>query len=130
MQLDKPQLELKSAVEALIDAGCNYRLSDLEEIYSPELRIVILQPDGSAITFDYEQNMNFFRQLRDSGAPPLDKTAQFNHLEIIGDQGYVIVTRKMALGSTPQTIVFNLMLTKASGHWQVYREHAVILGES
>jgi hypothetical protein len=129
-QFDEQQLKLKSAVESLIDAGCNYRLFELEKLYSPELKIVMLQPDSTIVTFNYEQNMDFFRKLRDSCAPPLDKTVKFNHIELAGDYGFVIVTRKIALGSTPQTIVFNLMLTRASGSWQVFREHSVILGEA
>ncbi len=127
MLLDEKQQELRNAVESLIDAGCNYRLDDLEKIYAPELNIVMLQPDGSILVFDYQQNMDFFRGLRDSGAPPIDTTAEFNHVDVVDRQGYVIVTRHMNLGDGPRKIVFNLMLKKPGESWRVYREHAIIM---
>lgn len=118
--------KLRATVEALIDAGCNYRLDELEKFYAPELTIIMIQPDGKTASFDYGQNMEFFRQLRDSGAPPIDKTAEFNHVDTDGQFGYVIVTRNMDLGEGPKKIVFNLMLKKTAELWQVFREHAVI----
>ncbi|AEF56311.1 hypothetical protein [Marinomonas posidonica] len=130
MLLNKIQQELKEAVEALIDAGCNYRLDDLERLYAPELTIVMLLPDGSVLNFDYQQNMEFFRQLRDSGAPPIDKTAEYNYIDVRDQFGYVIVTRQMDLGEGSKKIVFNLMLNKSNGVWQIYREQAVVISET
>lgn len=127
MSVEDGQQELKEAVIALIDAGCNYRLDELEKIYSSDLSIVIVQQDGATLSFNYQQNMDFFRQLRNSGAPALDKTAIFNLIDIQEQFGYVIVTRHMDLGNGSQKIVFNLMLNKLNGSWQVYREHAVVV---
>ncbi len=127
MLLNKAQQELKDTIEALIDAGCNYRLDDLEKLYAPELRIVMLQPGGAVLNFDYQKNMDFFRQLRDSGAPPIDKTVEYNYIDIHDHLGYVVVTRHMDLGEGLKKIVFNLMLSKSSGSWQIYREHAVVI---
>ncbi|WCN13249.1 nuclear transport factor 2 family protein [Marinomonas mediterranea] len=123
------QKELQKTVEALIDAGCNYRLGDLEKLYAPELVIVMLLPDCSVLNFDYQQNMEFFRRLRDSGASPLDKTAEFNYVDVRDKLGYVIVKRQMDLGGGPKKIVFNLMLDKSNGSWRIYREQAVVMNE-
>jgi hypothetical protein len=114
----------------LINAGCNYRIEELKEIYAPDLVIHILQEDSSLLTFDYEKNLDFFRSLRDSGAPPLDSTAHFNLAEVQNDIGFVIVTRTMNLGSGPKKIVFSLMLRETPKGWQVFREQAVIAGEA
>lgn len=128
MTLNKLEQELKEAIDALIDAGCNYRLDELEKLYAPELTIVMLQPDGNILSFDYQQNMAFFRQLRDSGAAPIDTTAEYNYINVCDQFGYVMVTRHMDLGQGSKKIVFNLMLKKLSDSWQVYREHAVVVG--
>lgn len=123
--------ELIETVENLIDAGCNYRIDELEQLYAPELSIRMVQVDGSVLKFDYAQNIEFFRSLKNSGATPMDKTASFNAAEVQGDTGYVIVTRQMDLGGGPQKIVFNLMLSRSQiGRWQIFREHAVIVGEA
>ena len=70
---------LTDAVRRLIDSGCHYRLEALEKLYAPDLQIVIVQENGEAATFDYQQNMAFFRQLRDNNAPPLNTAVQFNY---------------------------------------------------
>ena len=130
MNLGKEQQALQQAVERLIDNGCNYRLAALEDIYSRELVIVIVALDGQVTRLDYDQNMQFFRAKRDSGALPLDTSAVFNHVEIDGSTGHVVVTRHMSLTGTRQKIVFNLTLLRTSGNWKVIREFAVIIAEA
>ena len=66
---------LTETVSRLIDAGCHYRLEALAELYTPDLSIIIVQEDGSVASFDYAQNMAFFRQLREQNAPPLNTVA-------------------------------------------------------
>jgi hypothetical protein len=124
--------ELISTINRLIDAGCNYRIDQLEKIYTPDLMIYIRQEDSSLVTFDYKESLNFFRSLRDSGAPPLDSTAEFTLAEVQNDIGFVMVSRTMNLGAGPKKIVFNLMLRKAPAPevWQVFREHAIVTGDS
>jgi hypothetical protein len=122
--------ELIKTIQRLIDAGCNYRIDELKEIYAPDLMIHILQEDASLVTFDYEQSLDFFRSLRDSGASPLDSKAHFNLAEVQNGIGFVVVTRTMNLGSGLKEIVFNLMLRQAPEGWQVFREHAVITSDA
>lgn len=127
--LTADQQALRGAVLRLIDAGCHYRLDELATLYAPELRILIVQPDGPVLRFDHAQNMAFFRQRQQAGAPPLDTAAVFNDIEVAGDTGYVSVTRRMALdGGTPRTLVFQLTLARRDGRWRVVREHAVVTG--
>lgn len=113
-----------------MDAGCNYRIDELKEIYAPDLVIHILQEDSSVVTFDYEKNLEFFRSLRDSGAPPLDSTAHFNLAEVQNGIGFVVVTRTMNLGAGSKKIVFSLMLRDEQEGWRVFREQAVITGDA
>ena len=122
--------KLIQTIERLIAAGCNYRIDELEKIYAQDLVIHIIQEDSSLMTFDYEKNIDFFRSLRDSGAPPLDSTAHFNLAEVQNGIGFVVVTRTMDLGAGPKKIVFSLMLRDVPEGWQVFREQAVIAGQA
>ncbi|WP_373740529.1 nuclear transport factor 2 family protein [Neisseria sp.] len=122
--------ELTSAVETLINAGCHYRLDELAECYADDLQIVILQENGETAAFDYAQNMAFFRNLRDSGAAPLNTAVTFNYAQEQGGTGYVLATRRMDLGAGEQTVVFTLMLRREAGRWRVFREHAVVKGKA
>lgn len=118
--------KLTQAVQALIQAGCHYRLEELAQCYAKDLQIVMLQPNGETAIFDYEQNMAFFQNLRDSGSAPINTDVTFNYAQECNGIGYVMATRLMDLGTGEQKIVFTLMLRQEAGKWRVFREHAVI----
>ena len=120
---------LMDAVRTLSDAGCNYRLDELADCYEPDLQIFTIKSDGSMLVFNYEQNMAFFRERRDAGAPAINTSIHFNIAEVQGGTGFVTATRRMdfGTGAGEQEIVFTLMLRIGNdGKWRVFREHAVI----
>ncbi|KAF1024345.1 MAG: hypothetical protein GAK29_02639 [Acinetobacter bereziniae] len=124
-------IELINTVQGLIQAGCHYDIHELEKIYCQTLFIIILDEDGTTTSFNYTQNLDFFRSLKQNKAPPLDTTAVFNYADIKNDIGYVIVTRNLDLGHGLKKIVFNLMLRQTDNKkWQVFREHAVVIGNA
>lgn len=124
MNLTHPLIQ---TVKKLIDAGCHYRLDELAQYYTSDLRIIIVQPNGETAQFDYEQNMAFFRRRLEEGSAALSTEARFDYVGEQGNTGYVIVTRNVDLGAGGQTIVFSLMLRQEAGRWQVFREHAVVM---
>jgi hypothetical protein len=125
MNLNDEQIELKEAVEKLIFNGCNYKIETLADLYDRDLRIVIVNLDDSVIALNYQENLNFFIAKRDSGAAPLDTTAHFRHIEVVGKSGYVVVVRQVQLSDKPQRFVFSLNLRLTEKGWKVYRETAV-----
>jgi hypothetical protein len=125
MNLNPEQTELKAAVEKLIFNGCNYNIEVLAELYDQDLRIVIVNLDDSAIALGYQDNLDFFIAKRDSGAAPLDMSANFRHIEVVGKSGYVVVVRQVQLSDQPQRFVFSLHLRLTEQGWKVYRETAV-----
>lgn len=121
--------ELVDTVKALIDVGCRYDVEALAAHYASDLRIALFSgPELAA--FDFEQNLDFFRRLRDAGAPPLDPTARFQMADVQDGIGYVVVLRTMDLGQGRANMAFNLMLRHEGGSpaWKVFREHAFFLG--
>ena len=119
--------EIEDAVRTLIRAGSTYDLEALAACYDPSLEIVMIDPQGDAFVFDYNGNLDFFRNRRDAGAPHLDQTVRFLHTVAHEDEGTAVVERRMALtGDEPQRIVFALTLKRRDGSWRVTRETAVI----
>lgn len=117
------------AVERLIDAGCHYRLDELDQCYTPDLQILIVQEDGNVLRFNREQNMAFLRERGESGAPPINTRVHFHDASEQDGIGFVIASRQMDLGLGEKRILFTLMLRRGEHGWQVFREHAVILGD-
>lgn len=130
MNLDESESELKAAVEHLIHCGSHYEIDRFATLYAPELQIIIVDPANNVMVLDYEQNLAFFKSKRQAGASPLEETAEFIHLDVSGDYGYVVVVRHVALEGRRQKVVFSLNLRKSAGTWRVFRETAVIVGDA
>ena len=127
MNLNSAQQEVKDFTLKLVNAGSNYRVNELKEIYAEDFSITMLLPDSSIQTMNYDETIGMFTQRSESGLPPLSEAATINHIDVIGDKAYVIVTRVMDFvgAGKEQTIIFHLMLSRStSGKWQIYREHA------
>ncbi|MDF1816351.1 MAG: hypothetical protein P1V20_29395 [Verrucomicrobiales bacterium] len=121
--------ELKAAVEHLIHSGCNYDINEFEKIYTPDLMIVIVDHADQVAVLNYEQNYEFFRSKREAGDPPLEETAKFIHLDVSGNNGYVVVVRHVTMDEKRQKVVFSLNLKFTGGRWRVFRETAVIVAD-
>lgn len=128
--MSNEQYALIHAVEHLIDTACHYRLDELGKCYAPDLQILIVQEDGSVLRFNREQNMAFFRERKESGAPPINTRVHFHDASKQDGIGYVVASRQMDLGLGEKRILFTLMLRQSEHGWQVFREHAVILGDA
>lgn len=129
MNLNAAQQEIKDYTLKLVSAGSNYRIDELKNIYSKDFSITMLLPDGSIQSMDYETTIGMFAQRKEAGAPPLSETATVNHIDMIDNKAYVIVTRNMDFigAGQEQQIIFHLMLNRSSdGVWQIYREHATL----
>lgn len=119
--------ELTAAIRHLIDTACHYRIDELATLYAPDLLIVMVDENGKTTTFDHGQNLAFFQSLKDRDAAPLNTAVDFNHAQIHDDVGYVTATRRLDLGQGEKRIVFTLLLRRHGDHWQVFREHAVVV---
>lgn len=129
MNLNTAQQEIQDHALNLVRAGSNYHVEELRSIYTKDFTITMLLPDGSIQRMDYETTIAMFTQRKDAGVPTLSEEATINHIDVIDDKAYVIITRHMdflAAGEA-QKIIFHLMFSKStSGGWQVYREHATL----
>lgn len=129
MNLNANQQEIKNYTLKLVSAGSNYRVDELKNIYSKDFSITMLLPDGSIQSMDYETTMGMFTQRKDAGAPTFSEEATINHIDVIDDKAYVIITRNMDFMGTgqDQKIIFHLMFRKSTTEeWKVYREHATL----
>ncbi|MCV2403616.1 hypothetical protein OFY17_12110 [Marinomonas sp. C2222] len=129
MNLSNDQQEVKDFTLKLVNAGSNYRVSELKDIYAKDFSISMLLPDSSIQSMNYDETIDMFTQRSEAGVAPLSEAATINHIDVVGDKAYVIITRVMDFVGVgkEQTIIFHLMLNRsASDQWQVYREHATL----
>ncbi len=117
-----PATQVREAIEHLIESGSTYNLEELERLYHRDLKIFIVDEDGNAQVLDRARNMEMFQQRRDAGLDPLNRWAEFRHIEAKDEAGFVIVTRKMELRGRPETFVLAIHLVREDERWQVVQE--------
>lgn len=109
--------------QKLIKSGTSYDLAALDSIYSAELRIVRLDEKGNVLVINKAENMKFFRAKRQSGAAPLSKETEFHYAEVIGNRGYVFLTRVMKLSDRWEELKYHIEWKYENNRWQVVHEN-------
>ncbi len=95
MQEDKIDKEIKNLTQQLIDNGTKYNLEFLNNIYHDDLKFVRIDKDNSIQVLTKKDNMDFFTDLKNSGAKPLNNYAEFHYADNDGENGFIVLTRKM-----------------------------------
>ena len=124
-QTEKPleiDPEIKKLTQELIDNGTIYNLEYLDKVYDDNLKYIRIDKDNKILLLTKEDNMVFFKSLKDSGAKPLSKYAEFHYADNDGKKGYVILTRKMKRNGIEQEFLFNIYWENLSGEWKIVRE--------
>lgn len=73
-------------------------------------------------------NMAFFKSVKESNATPLNNYAEFHYADNDGEDGFIILIRRMKqLGDTSeQEFTFNIQWKKKNGHWRIIKETVYI----
>ena len=71
--------EIKKLTQGLIDNGTIYNLEYLDKIYDDNLKYIRIDPEGNINLVTKQDNMEFFKELKESGAEPLSKYAEFHY---------------------------------------------------
>ena len=114
--------EIKKLTQGLIDNGTIYNLEYLDKIYDDNLKYIRIDPEGNINLVTKQDNMEFFKELKESGAEPLSKYAEFHYADNDGKRGYIILTRKMKRMGVEQEFLFNIYWEKIDGDWRILRE--------
>lgn len=114
--------DVRKTIENLIENGSTYNIDELDRIYHNRLDIMMIDERGEVSRMDKAQNMEVFRLKRDQRAEPLSRWAEFNYVQGSGNQGRVVVTRKMRLRGQPEKFVLVIDLVREDSRWQVIRE--------
>ncbi|NVK66316.1 MAG: nuclear transport factor 2 family protein [Flavobacteriales bacterium] len=114
--------EIKKITQELIDNGTRYDLEFLDNIYHDSLKFVRIDKENNIQVLTKEDNMDFFTNLKSSGAKPLNNYAEFHYADNDGENGFVVLTRKMKQMEKEQEFLFNIYWKKMDGKWKIIRE--------
>lgn len=119
MTVDK---EIQELTQNLIDNGTQYNLEFLDNVYDEALKFVRIDKENNVQVLSKDDNIAFFRTLKESGAEPLNGYAEFHYADNDGESGFIVLTRKMKQIDEEQEFLFNIYWKKQDKGWKIIRE--------
>ncbi len=114
--------EIQKLTQELIDKGTKYDLEFLDKIYHDDLKFIRIDRENSIEVLTKKDNMEFFRNLKNSGAKPLNSYVEFHYADNDGESGFIVLTRKMKQIKEEQEFLFTIYWKKIDGAWKIIRE--------
>jgi len=112
--------EIVAFIDRLAETGSNYRMAEMEDLYTEDLGFLVLTPDGTIARFSKEEMFAEFRARRDAGEKPLSTEKKVLHIEEQGNEATVILYRNMSERASPA--FYELRLRHVNGKWHVAGE--------
>lgn len=122
MENKRIDAEIKNLTQELIDHGTKYDLEFLDNVYHNDLKFVRIDKENNIQVLTKKDNMDFFTHLKSTGAKPLNNYAEFHYADNDGENGFIVLTRKMKQMEEEQEFLFNIYWKKIDGEWKVIHE--------
>ncbi len=118
--------EIKKLTRELIDNGTKFNLKYLDSVYHKDLKFIRIDKENNISALTKKDNMDFFTSLKNSGSEPLNNYAEFHYADNDGENGFIILTRKMKQMETEQEFLFNINWKKIENEWKIVRETVIV----
>jgi ketosteroid isomerase-like protein len=115
--------EIVAFIDKLAETGSNYRMDEMEALYTDDLGFLVLTPEGGITRFSKSEMFAEFRSRRDAGEEPLSTEKRVLHIEEQGDDATAILYRRMSQRAA--AAFYELRLKMIDGQWKVAGETVV-----
>ncbi|KQU08067.1 hypothetical protein [Rhizobium sp. Leaf453] len=112
--------EIVAFIDRLAETGSNYRMEEMENLYTEDLGFLVLTEDGTIARFSKTEMFAEFRARRDTGERPLSTEKRILHIEEQGDEATAVLYRRMSDSASPA--FHELRLRRVNGDWRVSGE--------
>ncbi len=119
---DRTETGVRAAVEDLMNVAIHGDTSGLDRIYHQDMQILMLDISGELARFDKPSFMALMASSVKDTNPDDHKWARFNAVEANGDQGHVLITRRVPIGDARKALELSIDLIFEDDRWQVTRE--------
>lgn len=115
--------EIIAFIDKLAETGSNYRMDEMEALYTDDLGFLVLTPEGGIARFSKSEMFAEFRSRRDAGEEPLSTEKRILHIEEQGNDATAILYRRMSPRAA--AAFYELRLKRVDGAWKVAGETVV-----
>jgi hypothetical protein len=112
--------ELRRTVEQFIEAADHADADSVGSMYAPDFVNVRITDAGEIVRLDRGQLLSFFSRAGGKHIPT--KTTTIHQVEIVGDTGYVLLTRVKDLGNGWEPMFYSLVWKRRGEGWHLWRE--------
>ena len=129
--MEKDTDMLSSIVNKFLLSADSGMMDDVIAIYDEDFKNIRVVDDGTLVNMDRQQMIHFWKVQTGKiasgtfGVKPLQivtGNTTIHYIKIVGDTGYVILTRLKDLGSGSEKIFYNLVWKLKSEKWYLLRE--------
>jgi hypothetical protein len=117
---------LRRAAGHFIESADKADVAAIAAVYDPEFTCVRVADEGGFARLSREQMLGFFGrpggQAKAQGHAIPTKETTIHHAEVIGDTGYVLLTRIKDLGHGWEPMFYTLVWKRSGGEWHLLRE--------
>ncbi|CAN5359174.1 hypothetical protein BH10BAC1_BH10BAC1_13930 [soil metagenome] len=119
-QTEVDTASLRIAVEKFMNASDSSDLDTIFKTYAPNFLNVRVVDDGTIIRLNKDQMISILSTM--SGKVGPTRSTAIQHIEVIGNEGYVLLTRIKDLGNGWEPMFYSLVWKKEDGKWLFLRE--------
>lgn len=120
---------LKDAVTHFLEAADHGDVATIASTYEPDFMCVRVADEGGFVQLTREQMLGFWKNAIGNaagGSPvalsiPTQKTT-IHFAEVVGDTGYVLLTRIKNIGNGWEPMFYNLVWKRQGANWRLLRE--------
>lgn len=119
----KSEEGLKVSLLKLINPSINFGRDDLEVIYHDEILIIIIDEKGNKKEFKKSEFIELIGLKLDNLEEHKNNNwAKFHHVNVKGNNGHIIVERKLNLTGIKTKLLVNIDFIWQDEHWKIIRE--------
>jgi ketosteroid isomerase-like protein len=119
--------ELQSVVEQFVKAVDQGDVAAVAAAYSPDFLNVRVADDGGFARLSRAQILAILKASpakgKSAGPSIPTKDTVIQHAEVIGDRGFVLMSRVKDLGNGWEPLFYSLVWQKKGGKWELLREY-------
>jgi ketosteroid isomerase-like protein len=118
--LNKDHAGLRNAVEQFIEAADRSDSATVASMYAPDFVNVRITDEGDVVRLDRAQLLSILGRAGGHHIPT--KSTAIHHVEVVGDTGFILLTRIKDLGNGWEPMFYSLVWKRQGEKWLLLRE--------
>ena len=127
--LNQYEQAAKNVIDDLIKAGTSFDIKALDQIYHDSLSVMFIDTNGQVNLMNKKETKELFEKKRADGSAHLNTWARYDLISANEQSAHILISRKVNLTGSEQSITLSIDLLYTDQRWQVMREVIFVSAE-